>query len=495
MFFLIFSCQKDDYFRDVEQEVTTTKFRIKATIVNGNVILKENSLLKKQVKKITNPKKTPLENTINSNNYGFSIDTSRIQIIETNFYKSYTFLVNRESQNETILENYIYTIYKDSTSNQYLVAYPIQENNGIDIYNTTVQRLYGNSLYQIENACNGYAEIMEFQEEVCIDTNYGLIGNHTPGQACFDGEYRATRTCSGGGWVAVGCSGGDGSIGTGPSGGRSGGGGSSSGGGSSTGNDNNNCVPTIDNPCPEDDTVITFPLPPRDSVEDGDCKKLKDDISDIPLIRTRLNTMIQNDGFEKALTVHIDQTTGEYVPSEILVDNNGEAHIKIPVNPLTVVIVHTHPPSSDGYFSMFSGNDIIKMGEIAKHVQSSPFVNKPINLVDITHIVIAEGRTFALRFDDADSVQKLLDIYENQTKRDLFYKKLENDYLNDTTGPPLYTTATTVEKQQEHIYNLLSEYNINMSLYEANYDTNGFISDWQKINKEDTNIKELCTKN
>ena len=58
MFFLIFSCQKDDYFRDVEQEVTTTKFRIKATIVNGNVILKENSLLKKQVKKITNPKKT-----------------------------------------------------------------------------------------------------------------------------------------------------------------------------------------------------------------------------------------------------------------------------------------------------------------------------------------------------------------------------------------------------------------------------------------------------
>ena len=128
-------------------------------------------------------------------------------------------------------------------------------------------------------------------------------------------------------------------------------------------------------------------------------------------------------------------------------------------------------------------------------MQSSPFVNKPINLVDITHIVIAEGRTFALRFDDADSVQKLLDIYENQTKRDLFYKKLENDYLNDTTGPPLYTTATTVEKQQEHIYNLLSEYNINMSLYEANYDTNGFISDWQKINKEDTNIKELCTKN
>ena len=101
---IIYSCQKDDDFKDVEQQIAKSNHKIKATILNGNVVLKQNTLLKKQIKKITSPKKEFFENTIHSNSYGFSIDTSRIQIIETDFYKSYTFLVNRESQNENILE-------------------------------------------------------------------------------------------------------------------------------------------------------------------------------------------------------------------------------------------------------------------------------------------------------------------------------------------------------------------------------------------------------
>ena len=89
---IIYSCQKDDDFKDVEQQIAKSNHKIKATILNGNVVLKQNTLLKKQIKKITSPKKEFFENTIHSNSYGFSIDTSRIQIIETDFYKSYTFL-------------------------------------------------------------------------------------------------------------------------------------------------------------------------------------------------------------------------------------------------------------------------------------------------------------------------------------------------------------------------------------------------------------------
>jgi len=219
------------------------------------------------------------------------------------------------------------------------------------------------------------------------------------------------------------------------------------------------------------------------------CAKLKE-LTDTPLVRTRLNTMKVNGGnAEKGLRVDKQPNDGAYKPSQILDSNNGTAHINIRVNPFTEAIAHTHPPSGDGYFTMFAGPDIIKMGEMVKMVQStfSPVVNP----IDIAHILIADGMTFAIRFDDAASVQTLRDIYEDKDKKEDFKDDLEDAFKSDKSGPPLYQSTTTVAKQQRHIYKLLGKYNLNMSLYQANYDANGFISDWQKINKE-TLEKEPC---
>ncbi|WP_028872850.1 hypothetical protein [Psychroserpens burtonensis] len=110
--------------------------------------------------------------------------------------------------------------------------------------------------------------------------------------------------------------------------------------------------------------------------------------------------------------------------------NNGEAHINIPVDPYTVVIAHTHPPSEDGYYAMFSEPDITKMGEIVNHVENS--FSQSVPTIDITHIVIADGKTFAIRFDDAASVQKLLDIYSDKDKK--------KEFVNNNGG-----TASVVE--------------------------------------------------
>lgn len=250
--------------------------------------------------------------------------------------------------------------------------------------------------------------------------------------------------------------------------------------------------------CPQNEVIAEMVREDDDPCEVGmigviaedvdDCLKLKEDITDLPVIKTRLHTIkVESENAEKGLRVDIDE--GVYTPTEILDDNNGEAHINIKVNPFTVVVVHSHPPSENGYFAMFSGPDIIKMGENAKHVVNG--VLQTVPRLDITHIVIADGRTFALRFDDAASVQTLIDIYDNKEKKNEFEEKLKSDFRSDTSGPPLHESTTTVEKQQAHIYNLLSKYNLNMSMYEANYSANGFINDWQKINKE-TLEKEPC---
>lgn len=224
--------------------------------------------------------------------------------------------------------------------------------------------------------------------------------------------------------------------------------------------------------------------------EVDDCMKLKEDITDQPIIKTRLHSMkVDSEFLEKGLRIDVDPNTGEYSPSEVLNNDNGEGHIKIDPNPYTVVVVHTHPEDNDDYYDMFSGSDIIKMGEITKYVQSG--FNPVVNPVEITHILIVNGKTFALRFDDEASVQFLLDIYENVNLRSDFINDLHYAYDSDKGGPPTFQTTTTIFKQQRHIYNLFSKYNLNMSLYEANYDENNRIDNWQKINKE-TLQKDPC---
>lgn len=62
---------------------------------------------------------------------------------------------------------------------------------------------------------------------------------------------------------------------------------------------------------------------------------------------------------------------------------------------------------------MFSGNDIIKMAEIAIKTQS----NTNINPLTITHILIVNNTYYAIKFDDLASIEKLKEIYSDIKKK------------------------------------------------------------------------------
>ena len=101
-----------------------------------------------------------------------------------------------------------------------------------------------------------------------------------------------------------------------------------------------------------------------------------------------------------------------------------------------------------------------------------------------------EFKTFALRFDDLESVLALLNIRNNRKKRNEFERVLKGNYESDINSVT-YVIETDIYKQQRHLFNHLNKYNLNISLYEANYDAYGRVDTWQRINENDLQ-KEPC---
>ena len=270
-----------------------------------------------------------------------------------------------------------------------------------------------------------------------------------------------------------------------------------SAGGGNDGNANNDpYLPNNNDPSqnPEDLDMVTQPrVRPVNSVDD--CLKLKEDISDVPLIKTRLYQLRQglsSGNFEKGFKVNKHQGSGDYMAGTIQQNSsNGANQINIRPTFQTTVIAHTHPHNV--VYKMFSAPDILKMAEMANYVLNN--TNSTVALTELTHIVVFKDgdqyKTFALRFDDIATAYNLINILNNPKDQRKFLKDLKKYYDSDNTGYPTYTSTTTLGKQQRHIFNLLDDNNLNMSLYEANFDNNGHIDSWQKINSNNL-AKEPC---
>ncbi len=224
---------------------------------------------------------------------------------------------------------------------------------------------------------------------------------------------------------------------------------------------------------------------------DNDCNKLKA-VTDVPVTNTRLYQLrTENSSFEKGFKVSKNPSSNSYEPSIIINNNTGNCRsVNIAPHPYTAVIAHTHP--SCVYYKMFSAPDILKLANMAYKVQNSS--NTTVKLTELTHILVFNDngthKTYALRFDDEASVQTLLDIVNNEKLLDDFNKKLQKDYDSDYNSFT-FTNETDIYKQQRHLFKHLEKYNLNISLYEANFDTNGKVNHWKKINK-DTLQQEDC---
>jgi hypothetical protein len=71
--------------------------------------LKSNNTFKKHITQKFDDKGNNINLKMNSDEFSFKIDTNFVQVISSNSFTSYTFLVEREIIDFNILENYIYT--------------------------------------------------------------------------------------------------------------------------------------------------------------------------------------------------------------------------------------------------------------------------------------------------------------------------------------------------------------------------------------------------
>lgn len=210
------------------------------------------------------------------------------------------------------------------------------------------------------------------------------------------------------------------------------------------------------------------------------CQFLKDSITNNPLTKQYLFQMKQQGatGNEKGLRIQRNNTThiNQPSPNHVINTNNGSHFVTIFVNSSTIAVAHTHP--DDDAVEMFSYNDIFKLAEMYYYTQN----NSEIETTSLTHILITHGETYAIQFDDVDSAQTLLEIYQNVKEHDQFAKKLSNLYqpYNSST---FSNDLLSPKEQKRAMFRLLEEYNINISLYQANYDNTGKIDSWQEIDK------------
>ena len=507
VFLVLTNCEREYFEKEnIVNDKTNDQYSIKK--IDFNEIKKNKSVLKiLNDKNVSKSKNNTLHSAreIFDSIHDFTIDTNDAIFIEYGDYHSYTFSVYRNYDCE-LTENLLLSLQMDSTYKSFIVTYDLNQDEKEAISNqisidledkiSVIEIeldpdliLYGKIRVNPDGTCDeltmvtgpqGYDTVHINANVPCPDESNNVDDPNEidEGDSSNNGEDPDDYLPDTSGDVDNNSSGGGGEDGE-----TNDTSGNEDSDNSNLPVDDENCILDVNGECIKD--ITTPKVRPKN---EDKCKDLKEKITDIPIIKTRLHTMkVDGGNFEKGLRVDVNPNTGEYTPTDILDNDNGTAHIRIPVNPFTVVIAHSH--LSEDVFEMFSGADIFKLGEVISYVRSS--LNPVVETNEITHILIADGRTFAVTFDNEASIQVLMDIFEDKTKRAKFKKRLDRSYNSDHSGFPLNELQTTIEKQQKHLYNLFSKFNLKLSLYEANYDSNGLIDNWQKINK-DTLEKEPC---
>lgn len=219
---LLINCEKEQFLQKKQSHPDLKNFV--ARIVKPDSIFKVNKVFRNRISKTFSSKDKKNSKTITSDIYGFSIDTSKVQIIVSDTYHSYTFLVERENGPSEVLENYVLTLFNDGGYTQLLISYPIIEVDGAmtyDINTASVSYINDQSLLAKADTCPTSDEIIGWDPNAgeCIAVNCTAGGNHTVDQAwqCNGSSSQLPHYECSGGWVVTGCishGGGGGNTGT-----------------------------------------------------------------------------------------------------------------------------------------------------------------------------------------------------------------------------------------------------------------------------------------
>lgn len=114
----ITSCEKDI----IEEETSSIGHELSGTVFTYKRLIETNPAIGDLTQPFTQNFNAKSGNTHN----GIQIDTSRVRLLESSFYKSYTFQVVQDSiEKQQVLRNYVLTIFNDSLNKQMIVEYPV----------------------------------------------------------------------------------------------------------------------------------------------------------------------------------------------------------------------------------------------------------------------------------------------------------------------------------------------------------------------------------
>lgn len=404
--------------------------------------------------------------------YNFTIDTTKVQVISSDAFDSYTFNVEREEAEVNVLENYVITIFNNGNYAQMLLTYPYVIENGEILYdfeNAIAEYIFDDSLLlgKSGSPCPSTSEeIIAWEDGGCIAVNCGLEGNHSPGEACDDGEVRAHWNC-GGAWVVTGCvytGGGTYTGGTDPSNNTTNGGGNS--------NDTNN-IPNEEIP------VIPF----EDLKTGAECKKIKDFLEENSNNEFLLNLKDLKNHTSKAF----ERLAIKFVNINTVGVQNGTPQapeVKIPNLPLGInveVMAHTHyenPNTSEkDTYSVFSLDDIQGMAQLLK-------TNHADNTL-ISFLATGKGTYYALTINDSEKLSNFFYYILNKdnpptdpvailkwSDSKKKYKQIKKKYYENLTTPITINNVNNNAVLASFLL-MLSEADMGVSMFKTdeNFDT------------------------
>lgn len=434
-------------------------------------------------------------NRINADSITFTIDTTAVQVIESDAYISYTFKANMFNEVENKLHNYVLTLFNDETVNQLLVTYPILEDNNDLIYdfnNTTAEAIDGDILlYARGDGCQGLYDVDTWNPNggTCIDYDCTAGGNHSPGDNCNGDENEQPYTICTGAWVShcASGSGNGGNTGTDEDDFQLGGGGSTN-----SPNDQEDEEPIAVVPYDE-----TFGLR-------RECNKITNYLDNNTInFRQQLVLLAAtvNENYENSIAVSSDNS--QLVQSGTV----GSGGTNIPTNPTLqyATIAHTHDafgldPDGDGVgtgtYSVFSFEDLKTLAEIL-------YNNKLNSGTFVAFLTTNKGTRYALTINNST---KFLDLFysvnENNPTTEVEKTKWQNSYskLSDlkweyynpkNTDCKIKTTDNDNETVLEHFLSFLEQGDAGVTIFEANTTFDSF----DRVKLTDLGVKRLPCNN
>jgi len=497
--FVAFSCNNDDFTEPI-QEQTLKKLDFTGYILPTDSIFKTNSILKNHVLGKFTKKSNELSRTLESETLGFSIDTTRVMILRSDNFDSYTFTVERENFDDTVLENYVLTYYSNNRYTQFLMSYPIIENNdgtiSFDVQNATATSINDSGLLFRGVECASHAQ--EWQPGECFDVNCGGStgsGDHRPGDSCdADPGDQPYSWCAPGTWVNTFCTHYISEDG--------GGGGNTTGGGGGGNTTNNNDQEE------EEEEAVEFPTVPFDD-ELGlrsECKKIKRFLDNNPgfksLIIAAANDSL-NLEFEKSYSKFKDQDT-IIVASGSTAD---DAKVRLLSHPEYIyeAFMHTHyekvsTPQGDTY-SVFSLDDLEKIADLVKlNYTTQRFV---------TFLSTGKGTHFALTINNQSKLLDFFDYYFNRNNppnggyeelneyldKQAAYKNISKEYYDKNFGLINASTTNNNHQDLENFLKFLDEADMGVSLFKTDASFNEFTQIKYNSNLDGNNIEETPCEN